>query len=243
MSTNKTDAKVIALIPARSGSKSIKDKNIQLVEGYPLLAWSIALAKLIDVEPVVSTDSKMYADIARKYGAEAIMRPAELATDTSTDLDYLTHFLRFFQPELILLLRPTTPLREVDVVKQALKEFKPVQYTALRSAHETAESAFKYYLLNTQGDFVPLIGFTVTEDNNLPRQMLPKIYHPNGYVDILQPAMIKEGQVYGNRIQPFFIEDPIEIDDFLYLEIVRFFAHRKKTGILSYLQEHYDADL
>ena len=111
---------IIAIIPARSGSKSLMDKNIKLLSGHPLIAYSIAAAKLskgID-RIIVSTNSEKYADIARQYGAEVpFIRPDRYSTDTSTDRDFLIHAMKWLKenedtlPEYWVHLRPTTPLR------------------------------------------------------------------------------------------------------------------------------------
>ena len=94
--------KVYALIPARSGSKGLPDKNIMKLNDHPLLGWSIAAAKnckLID-RVIVSTDSKEYADIALSYGAEVpFIRPIKLSSDTSSDFDFVDHALNFFKEE------------------------------------------------------------------------------------------------------------------------------------------------
>ena len=118
-----------AIIPARSGSKSIKDKNLALLGGYPLIAYSIALAKItpgVD-RVIVSTDSLEYAKIAEKYGAEVpFLRPKELSQDTSTDYDFMSHAVNWYNdntndnPEFWIHLRPTTPLREIDVIEKAM---------------------------------------------------------------------------------------------------------------------------
>ena len=122
---------IIAIIPARSGSKSITDKNIKLLSGHPLIAYSIAAAKLSKkIERViVSTDSKEYADIAKQYGAETpFIRPDEYSTDVSKDKDFLVHAMNWFKesescsPEYWVHLRPTTPLRTVKVVDNAINE-------------------------------------------------------------------------------------------------------------------------
>ena len=121
--------KFYAIIPARSGSKGIKDKNLANLGGYPLLSFSIALAKLTKgiEKVVVSTDSDEYAKVARKYGAEVpFIRPKNLSQDDSTDYDFMSHAIDWFDknsndtPEFWVHLRPTTPLREVSIVKKAM---------------------------------------------------------------------------------------------------------------------------
>ena len=121
---------VIAIIPARSGSKGIKDKNLSILCGYPLLAYSIVAAKLAKrIERVlISTDSEEYAEIGRQYGAEApFLRPAELAGDKSTDRDFMLHAMLWMQEnegqisEYWVHLRPTTPLRDTPHLDSAIQ--------------------------------------------------------------------------------------------------------------------------
>ena len=122
---------IISVIPARSGSKGVPDKNIKLLAGKPLIAYSIAAAKkskLIN-KIIVSTDSKKYANIAKKYGAEApFLRPAELAGGKSTDYDWVNHLLNWLatnednNPEYLVHLRPTTPLRDPEIIDNAIEE-------------------------------------------------------------------------------------------------------------------------
>ena len=111
---------VIAIVPARSGSKGVKDKNLSSLGGYPLLAYSIVAAKLAKQinRVLISTDSEHYAETGRRYGAEApFLRPAELSGDASTDRDFMLHAMQWMQkyegqiPEYWVHLRPTTPMR------------------------------------------------------------------------------------------------------------------------------------
>ena len=141
----------VALIPARSGSKGVLDKNIRPLGGWPLIAYSIRaglLAENID-RVIVSTDSEHYADLAKKYGAEVpFLRPKSISEDASTDYEFVKHALDWFQmsgkelPKFIVHLRPTTPLRKPSVVADAVEALRREnEATALRSVHEMSESA------------------------------------------------------------------------------------------------------
>ena len=121
---------ILALIPARSGSKSVPDKNIRIVAGKPMLAWSIghALGAGSITRVIVSTDSQEYAKIAREYGAEVpFIRPAEFATDTALDIDVFRHALMWldenegYRPDIIVQLRPTYPKRRVDDIEAMIQ--------------------------------------------------------------------------------------------------------------------------
>ena len=123
---------LIAIIPARSGSKGVPGKNINLLGGIPLFAFSILAAKMMEnVERViVSTDSQEYADIANSFGAETpFLRPTDISGDTATDYELFAHVIQWFkeyenyQPEYLLHLRPTTPLRNPDILDQAVDLF------------------------------------------------------------------------------------------------------------------------
>ena len=121
--------KNIALIPARSGSKGVKHKNIKILQGFPLLAYSIAAAKMtqgID-RVIVTTDSKKYADIAKKYGAETpFLRPKLISKNKSSDLEFFEHCIEWlivnenYVPDNIIHLRPTTPIRDPKLVSEAI---------------------------------------------------------------------------------------------------------------------------
>jgi CMP-N,N'-diacetyllegionaminic acid synthase len=122
---------VVALIPARSGSKRVVDKNIRPLAGHPVMAYTIAAAKQsgIFAAIVVSTDSEQYAEIARKYGAEApFLRPVEMAGDISPDIDWLEHALNKLRGQgrefdCFSILRPTSPFRSPETIRRAWNEF------------------------------------------------------------------------------------------------------------------------
>tara|TARA_X000000950_G_scaffold9140_2_gene10137 strand:- start:37873 stop:38685 length:813 start_codon:yes stop_codon:yes gene_type:complete len=224
--------KTYALIPARSGSKGVPDKNIMKLNGHPLLGWSIAAAKkskLID-RVVVSTNSKEYADIAIRYGADIpFMRPDEISDDTSTDFEFVEHALNFFkdesmEPNYIVHLRPTTPIRDPLILNAAIKLAQNSgECSSLRSVHEMSETAYKTLEID-ESNFLKPIGVSKNFrlDNNAPRQAFPKTYQANGYVDILVTSNIRRNNnIHGDHSIPFLTEYAVEIDcvdDFKYLE-------------------------
>src|SRR4030042_3642677 len=123
MITKDSNAKILAIVPARSGSKTVLDKNIRFIAGKPLLAPSIehALASKLINRTIVSTDSPAYAEIAREYGAQVpFLRPTDISQDTSTDLEVFIHALNWLReqegyvPDICVHLRPTYPIRNVD---------------------------------------------------------------------------------------------------------------------------------
>jgi CMP-N,N'-diacetyllegionaminic acid synthase len=225
-------SKTIAIIPARSGSKGVPDKNIKLLAAKPLMAYSIMAARLarnID-RVIVSTDSEKYADIAREYGAEVpFLRPNSISTDTSSDYQFIRHALDWLvenegtQPEYLVHLRPTTPLREVCYIDLAVETIrKNRNATALRSVHEMAESAYKTFEM--EGNYLKRVGVDSLDLDaaNNPRQTFKKTYEANGYVDvIISEYVMKHGKIHGNRVFGYITPPVAEVDtedDFNYLE-------------------------
>ena len=223
---------VVALIPARSGSKELKNKNILKVDGFPLLAFSIKaalLSKRID-RVIVSTDSLAYKKIAIKFGAEApFLRPKNISGDDSTDYEFIKHALDWFSAEKIAIpgyivhLRPTTPFRDPKLIDKAIKDFSDnKKATALRSIHEMSESAYKCFQLKEK--YLKCFGSLSSdvEKINNRRQSFSKTYHANGYVDVLKTSYIlKHKKLHGNKVMAFITPAVTEIDtrkDFKYLE-------------------------
>ena len=240
---------VVAVIPARSGSKSVVDKNIKMLGGYPLIAYSIAAAQLaseID-RVIVSTDSEKYSNIARKYGAEVpFLRPPEISSDDSTDYEWVKHTIDWMQdkngfvPNYLVHLRPTTPLREIEVIDNAIRYMmKNANATALRSAHKTHLTPYKIFKLN--GEYMkPFLSYEgIAEFYNLPRQFFKDAYIPNGYVDIIRPSILmKTGLLHGNRIKLWETEQIPDIDRIEDFNSANDFLYEKKfKKIIDYLED------
>jgi len=223
---------VLAIIPARSGSKGVADKNIRLLGGHPLIAYSIVVAKLVKSidRVIVSTDSKEYAKIAEDYGAEApFLRPAAISGDNSGDYDFFQHALSWlqanegYQPEYLVHLRPTTPFREAFYVESAIEAIrKDKKATALRSLHEMPESAYKAFEI--EGGYIKPVfsGIFDIEASNRPRQMFKTTYCANGYVDVIRTSYVLEHKkIHGDRVIAYVTPRAYEVDapgDFEYLE-------------------------
>lgn len=224
----------IAIIPARSGSKSIIDKNLAALGGYPLLAYSIAAARCVSEigRIIVSTDSVEYAEIAKNYGAEVpFLRPKRLSLDNSTDYDFMAHALDWMEmnssdsPEYWVHLRPTTPLREPNIIENAMSLIKSRrESTSLRSGHLSPESPFKWLRKNNEGFLMSLDGKDTDLDKyNGPRQDFPEVIIPNGYVDILKSSFIRENKLlHGDKVLAF--ETPVcnEVDSEEELKLLSF---------------------
>lgn len=230
---NAYDKKILCIIPARSGSKGIPNKNIKDFQGKPLLAWSISQAQSSKfnskMKIIVSTDSEKYATIAKYYGAEVpFLRPKEISQDLSTDLECFQHAINWLEtyenyyPDIILQLRPTQPCRNIkdidDCIDIFLKNFN--EYDSLRSVVEYEKSPFKMYTISNREDKLPLLKplyqkiNEIDEPFNQCRQFLPKTYLHQGYIDIFKTDLLLENKISGNRIFPYVMNktDTIDID-------------------------------
>ena len=223
MNTKKT----IAIIPARSGSKSVKNKNIKLLNNKPLIAWSIEAclkSKLIS-KIYVSTDSEKYARIAKKFGhIEILFRPKNLSLDHSTDYEMIKHAINNidFDYEFIAHIRPTTPLRKSFDLDNAIKTFVKSKCNSLRSVHQMSESSYKSVEINN-GFLRPLKNLKLTMDDiNAPRQVFNKTYTPNGVIDIYRKKFVIENKLlFGKKVKAYKTCFAPEIDDievFNYIE-------------------------
>jgi CMP-N-acetylneuraminic acid synthetase len=215
---------ILALIPARGGSKGIPRKNLVPLLGKPLIAYSIeqARASAWITRTVVSTDDAEIAAAARQFGAETpFMRPAEFAQDRSLDLEVFQHALGWLKKEegyscdLVVHLRPTGPVRRVEVIDEAIELILAhPEADALRSVSTPSQTPYKMWHIE-EGYLKPLLTVDgVAEPYCMPRQGLPPVFWQNGYVDIIRPATILEqGLMAGHTILPFVTHEPIlEID-------------------------------
>ena len=203
---------VVSIIPARSGSKSIPNKNIIKLGKHPLIAYSIAasLSSKYIQETIVSTDSSEIAEIAEGYGASVpFLRLAEISRDNSTDKEFFQQYLDYLKtnarkiPNLTVHLRPTTPLREINVIDKAIAHMtENKDATALLSTHKVHLSPFKMF--RVEGEYmVPYFQYkSIKESFSLPRQTFDNTYVQNGYVDIVRPSvLINTGLLYGDKIK------------------------------------------
>ncbi|WP_443640330.1 acylneuraminate cytidylyltransferase family protein [Candidatus Njordibacter sp. Uisw_039] len=225
-------SEVIALIPARAGSKGVLNKNIKMLGGHALIEWSIAAckkSKSID-RVIVSTDSVEYGKLCQSYGAEVpFHRPERISGDCSTDYEFVIHALDWLainggEPDFIVHIRPTTPFRSPHLIDDAIVSFQAsAQATALRSVHEMSESAYKTFEVSADGQ-LKRVGdvSTALDAANNARQQFPSTYFANGYVDVLSTVFIrKQGLLHGNKVMPYITPSVAEVDtedDFAYLE-------------------------
>jgi len=226
-------SKVIAIIPARSGSKSIKDKNLTKLANKPLLAWAVQSCfetKLIS-KVFVSTDSIKYANIAKQYGpVEIILRPKKISRDKSTDYEMIKHAVEniTYDYNYIAHIRPTTPLRKKNDLNKAIKNFINSKFTSLRSVHEMSETSYKTLELR-KGILKPLKNLNYTLDElNGPRQNFKKTYTPNGVIDIYKKSLIiKNKQLFGSKVMAYETAYTHEIDNKNDLNYMQFLCEKK----------------
>lgn len=242
--------KIIALIPARGGSKSIPKKNIIDLEGFPLIAYSIAAAKMSKCisRIIVSTDSQEIAEIAKKYGAEVpFLRPAEFAIDTAGDYEVFKHAMEWFknnenyEPEYWMHLRPTTPLRDPELIDKGIEEIlKHPEATSMRSGYELREPPQKQFGIEN-GFFVGLFPHDSRPDyTNLPRQSFPSAYQPNGYIDVIKrKTVIEDGIFHGSKTLAFVVPDVGELDRLEDLEFIKFNLNKGHYKIYEYLKNNF----
>ncbi len=215
-----TDPQVLALIPARGGSKSIPRKNIRPLAGHPLIAYSIAagLAAETVTRILVSTDDPEIAEISRRYGAETpFLRPAEFAQDQTPDLPVFQHTLQWldenedWRPEIVIQLRPTSPFRRVMHIDQAVYQLlEHPEADAVRTVCVPFQNPFKMWRIQPNGFMQPLVDLGVPEPYNQPRQALPEVYWQTGYVDAAwSDTLLEKNSMTGERILPLVI-DPSE---------------------------------
>ncbi|MBK7566306.1 MAG: acylneuraminate cytidylyltransferase family protein [Chitinophagales bacterium] len=220
--------KILAIIPARSGSKGLPGKNIKPLLQHPLLAYSILAAqqsKLIN-RITVNTDSDQIAEIAKQYNAEIpFMRPAELAQDLSTDLDVFKHQLEWMKntegyvPDIVVQLRPTSPVRFANWIDEAIEKLISSDADSIRVVTESPLTPFKMWLINNNNDgaMEPLVSVkNIIEPYNQPRQSLPIVYWQIGTLDVIKTKTILEGgSMSGKKILSYIVDKKyaIDIDD------------------------------
>ncbi|MDO9121924.1 MAG: acylneuraminate cytidylyltransferase family protein, partial [Anaerolineaceae bacterium] len=220
-----TKLEVLAVIPARGGSKGIPRKNIKDFAGYPLIAYSIAAAtqsKLV-TRTIVSTDDEEIAAVARQYGAETpFLRPAEFAQDNTTDLPVFQHVLSWLKenegyvPDVVVQLRPTSPVRPLACVDDAVNLLvSHPDADSVRGVVEADQCPYKMWLIDTtSGTMSPLLGVDgISEAYNAPRQKLPKAYWQIGHIDAIRPrAIVDQNSMSGKVIMPLIMDPRFTVD-------------------------------
>jgi N-acylneuraminate cytidylyltransferase len=220
---------VLAVIPARSGSKGIKNKNIKKINGIPLLAYSIKYAmksRLVD-KVIVSTDSKKYLNIAKKYGAEVpFLRKKKLSSDHVTDYpvvkDALGQCEKIYKKkyDYIILLRPTSPLREKGLIEKSFKLIKNnPKATSVRSVKKTDNHPYRSWLKKKNY----IYGFVKYkyESYNIPRQKLPLVLFQTGDIELIKKKTLLKGTISGTKVIPVMVNKYFDIDNLDHLKKIK----------------------
>jgi len=214
---------VLALVPARGGSKSLPRKNVRLFAGHPLLSYSIAAglqAELVG-RVIVSTEDEGIAEIARGYGAEVpFLRPATLAQDDTLDLPVFEHALGWleenegYRPDIVVQLRPTSPLRPPGLVDRAIRLLlADPQADSVRGVVPSGQNPYKMWRIEDGGYMKPLLRDGFEEPYNMPRQHLPATYWQTGHIDaIRRETILERGSMSGERILPLLVDPRYSVD-------------------------------
>jgi CMP-N-acetylneuraminic acid synthetase len=214
--------KILGLIPARGGSMRVPDKNIRLLDGKPLIAYTIEAAKRAKHvnRVIVSTDSQKIAQVARQYGAEVpFFRPKEISTGESTEMQFLRHALSWlaenesYEPDLIVLLYPTSPFRRAESIDRAVERIlEHPEADSLRSVKLCSEHPYKMWTIR-DGLLKP---FVETEDSGVHTfsyHLLPQVYIQNASIYITKPRTIVNKSSYiGDVVIPFVMDQSESID-------------------------------
>jgi N-acylneuraminate cytidylyltransferase len=241
---------ILAVIPARGGSKGIPRKNIKEIAGRPLIAWMIGASRTSRLvsRTIVSTEDEEIAAVAKSYGAEVpFLRPRDMAQDLSTDVEFLTHALttlreqEHYEPDIILRLPPTSPLctgAHIDTGIETLLADDSLD--AVRPIHEAPKHPYKLWKIAADGRHLePFLSKELTgfdEPHNLPRQLFPKVYVHTGAMDVMRVRTVLEQKSTSGRRLGFFLMDPgssVNIDSPLDFEIAEILLKKREHLISS----------
>ncbi|MCX6055502.1 MAG: acylneuraminate cytidylyltransferase [Chloroflexi bacterium] len=218
---------VLAIIPARGGSKGIPRKNIKEFAGYPLIAYSIKAGteSQLVTRTIVSTDDEEIAQVSRAYGAETpFLRPSEFAQDNTTDLPVFQHALKWLEenegylPDIVVQLRPTSPVRPPACVDDAVYMLTShPEADSVRGVVESGQNPYKMWRFDpVNGTMKPLIGAEgIPEAYNAPRQKLPPVFWQTGHIDAIRPRAIQEMNSMSGLVIMSLVMDPrytVDID-------------------------------
>ena len=214
--------KNLALIPARGGSKRLPQKNIKLLNGKPLIQYTIKVCldnPLID-RVIVSTDDEEIASIAANCGAEVpFLRPSNISTDKSTDREVMVHCIEWLQQnenysfENLAYMRPSTPFKTMAQITKALKLLEHQLYSSVRSVTRVEGVYHPYWMYkNNSGTLNPFIN-GINMETYYQSQLLPECFRLNGMVDIIRVStIIKNHNIYGNNIGFLEISEKYAVD-------------------------------
>lgn len=237
--------KVLAIVPARGRSVRIPQKNTKLLAGKPLVEYTFEQIKesnYID-RSILITDDPQIAAIGKQYNIEwPFVEPDNLADGTKTDLEFFTYALEWLKehenyvPDIVVQLRPTSPLRTVEHINKAIEMLVgSTDCDSVRTVSEPEQSPYKMYSISESGLLKPLMQFgDAKEPFNLPQASLPKVYKHIGYVDVMwSKTIFNKKMMTGDKILPLIVEDGISgintMRDWEYYEFLI-----KKNGNISH---------
>lgn len=224
-----------ALIPARGGSKRVKNKNTRVLGEHPLIAYTIAAARQSGIFDaiIVSTDIEPTQAIARYYGAESpFLRPPEYAIDTSPDIKWIEHTLTRLQAEgrtfdAFSILRPTSPFRQPDTIRRAWQQFTNTpNIDSLRAVEKCTQHPGKMWVISGEHMTPLLLSPQGVPWHSTPYQALPPVYVQNASLEIAYTRVVfEEHSITGNILSPFITTDTEGFDinnemDWLVAEIL-----------------------
>ena len=226
---------ILAIIPARSGSKGLKDKNIKQLCGKPLIAYSIEAAKKSNIfgKVHVSTDSEQYAQIAREFGADVpFLRDEQYATDHSSSWDVVRYVINEYQKrgeeyEAIALLQPTTPLRTAEDIIGAYNTFLQKDANAVISVCAVEHSPL---WTDTLPEDYNMKGFVDKKYREIPRQQMPTYYRVNGAIYLVRVASLSDiMDLYDKKCYAYVMDkyNSVDIDDENDFEYAEFLKGKK----------------
>ena len=226
--------RILAIVPARGGSKGIKDKNIKEIEGHPLIEYTIEAAKRCEYidEIVVSTDSEKIANAAKKAGAKVpFLRPDELASDTARTIDVVLFTID--QPKLIgqeydivVLLQPTSPLRDEDDICGAIEKYVSCNMKSLVSVSEVSESPILMRQIVDETHMEKLLNINST----IRRQDMAKYYMVNGSIYINKIEELNSDTSFNDNVIPYVMDrsHSVDIDDYVDIEVMKYYVNNRK---------------
>ena len=226
--------RILAIVPARGGSKGIKDKNIKEIEGRPLIEYTIEAAKgceYID-EIVVSTDSEKIAKVAKKAGAKVpFLRPDELASDTARTIDVVLFTIEQLkligqEYDIVVLLQPTSPLRDEDDICGAIEKYVSCNMKSLVSVSEVSESPILMRQIVDETHMEKLLNINST----IRRQDMAKYYMVNGSIYINKIEELNSDTSLNDNVIPYVMDrsHAVDIDDYVDIEVMKYYVNNRK---------------
>lgn len=230
--------RTLGVITARGGSKGIPGKNIKLLNGKPLIAYTVeaALKSRLLTRCIVSTDSQEIADISKKYGADApFLRPEELSQDRSTSMAVVQHALSWLKEnhgeeyDYLMILQPTSPLRTAQDIDECIQKMIDTDADSIMSMVELENFALEKMKRIENDILVPFDDSNKEGKQSTPRQFLSKAYRRNGVIYLTKTDLITQGDLFGKISRPYVMsaEKSVDINEPSDLELAEFYFGKR----------------